>query len=91
MNKLLNKISSYECGSARKFQAPNGDLYDRHTMTCLWDKTWTNTHILDPCVWVACLKPPPTPEYAHLVSTDWDGEPIQFEGKTIFVCERGKK
>ena len=83
--------SRYNCGSARMFLAPNGTLYDTHTMSCQWNKTWTNTEVLDPCVWVACLKPPPTPKYAQLVTTDWDGEPIGFENSTIFVCRRGMK
>ena len=73
------------------FSAPDGTLYHNHYMTCQWNKTWTNTHMLDPCVWVACLKPPPTPEYAHLVTTDWDMEPIPFGNITLFVCQRGMK
>ena len=83
--------SRYNCGSARMFRAPDGTLYDKHSMTCQWNKTWTNIEVLDPCVWVACLKPPPTPEYAHLVTTDWDGEPIWFGNSTAFVCQRGMK
>ena len=58
-------------------------------MTCQWDRTWTPTHILDECEWVACLRPPTPPKETNLRSTDWDGEPIEFGGETIFVCERG--
>ena len=73
------------------FQAPDGSLYHAHSMSCQWNKEWTNTHVLDPCVWVACLKPPRTPTYANLASTDWDGEPIGFGNTTSFVCQRGMK
>ena len=69
----------------------DGTLYDDHTINCRWDKNWTDTTVLDECVWIACLKPPTPPLYTNLVNTDWDGMPIEFESESHFVCKRGYK
>ena len=58
-------------------------------MTCLWDRNWTATNVLDPCDWVQCLKPPNPPTFTNLRVTDWDGEPINFGDKITYVCEKG--
>ena len=60
-------------------------------MNCNWNKTWSNIHTLDECVWVACLKPPIPPDYTNLINTDWDGEPIPFDSEAYFACKRNYK
>ena len=82
-------IFSYNCGSAREFKDKDGNMFDSQYMTCLWDKSWSPTHILEECVWVACLKPPAPPNSTNLRITDWDKNPIEFGGDAVYVCERG--
>lgn len=56
----------FECGEARMFQKANGDLYDQAIFKCEWNKSWTPSPILDPCVWIACKGVPRPPNYARL-------------------------
>ena len=79
---------TYNCGSGRKFIRENGAVAEL-TMTCQWNREWTPSEILDPCDWVACLKPPTPPKFTNLRVTGWDGGVIQFGEKVHFVCERG--
>ena len=60
-------------------------------MTCQWDRNWTASNILDPCDWVQCLKPPEPPAWTNLKVTDWNEEPIDFNGYVSYVCLRGFK
>ena len=80
---------TYSCGTARRFLLPTGDHEVSQTMSCQWDKSWTPTPSLDPCDWVACLKPPTPPLSTHLRVSDWFGDPIAFGEQVRFVCERG--
>ena len=57
---------TYTCGSARMFLTSDGEVDDQN-MTCQWDKTWSPTHVLEDCDWVACLKPPPIPASTGLL------------------------
>ena len=90
-NVYKKNFTSYTCGSARQFKSSSDSLYDQHSITCQWDKTWTGSTQLDECVWIACLKPPTPPPDKNLVNTDWDGRPIEFDGHAHFVCKRGYK
>ena len=76
---------TYTCGWAREFVEGGVE----QSMTCQWNKTWTPTHELAECDWVACLKPPTPPRSTNLRVTDWDGLPIKFGDKVHFVCDRG--
>ena len=58
-------------------------------MTCLWNRNWTDTTILNPCDWVQCLRPPTPPLWTNLKVSNWDGEPYNFLTDVIFVCKRG--
>lgn len=58
-------------------------------MNCQWNRTWTPTHLLDKCDWVACLKPPIPPPWTNLRVNDWDGKPIAFGDLAHYVCDRG--
>ena len=80
---------TYSCGTARRFLLGNGDHQELQSMTCQWDKTWSPASSLDPCDWVACLKPPTPPLSTNLRVSDWFGDPIQFGEQVRFVCERG--
>ena len=80
---------TYYCGSARKFLDADGNHKPTQSMTCQWDKSWTPTPTLDPCDWVACLKPPTPPKSTHLRVSDWFGDPIPFGDQIRFVCDRG--
>ena len=80
--------SRYSCGSAREFLADEGSV-PTQAMTCQWNRTWTPTHILKECEWVACLKPPTPPAWSNLRINDWDGKPVAFGDLAHYVCDRG--
>ena len=80
---------TYYCGSARQFLDSEGNHQPTQSMSCQWDKSWTPTPSLDPCDWVACLKPPTPPLSTHLRVSDWFGDPIAFGEQVRFVCDRG--
>ena len=79
---------TYNCGSARNFITEAGPVVETD-MTCQWNRTWTPSELLDPCDWVACVKPPTPPKSTNLRVTDWDGDPIPFGSPVRFVCKRG--
>ena len=79
---------TYECGAARKFKDREGNHQPTQTMSCQWDKSWSPTSSLDPCDWVACLKPPTPPLSTNLRVSDWFGAPIEFGNEIRFVCQR---
>lgn len=58
-------------------------------MNCKWDKTWNPSNDILPCDWVSCLRPPEPPNSTNLKITDWDGLPVPFANKIIYVCDRG--
>ena len=64
-----------------------GNHQASQTMSCGWDTSWTPTPSLDPCDWVACLKPPTPPLSTNLRVSDWFGAPIQFGDEIRFVCQ----
>ena len=74
---------TYNCGSAREFIGETL-VYADLTMTCQWNRSWTPSVVLDPCDWVACLKPPNPPKSTNLRVTGWDGGPIPFGEKVNF-------
>ena len=80
---------TYHCGSARQFLQPDGSHQETESMTCQWSKQWTPKSTLNPCDWVACLKPPAPPKSTFLRVSDWFGDPIPFGQQIRFVCERG--
>ena len=80
---------TYSCGSAREFFYSDDSQSASQEMTCQWDKTWSPTHQLGDCDWVACLKPPLPPESRNLRVSDWDDLPIPFGQQVKFVCKRG--
>ena len=57
----------YSCGSAREFVSGEGSV-PTQAMNCQWNGTWTPTHLLDNCDWIACLKPPIPPDWTNLRS-----------------------
>ena len=71
---------TYNCGSAREFIGETS-VYADLTMTCQWNRSWTPSVVLDPCDWVACLKPPKPPKSTNLRLTGWGGGPIPFGEK----------
>lgn len=79
---------TYTCGSARRFIV-SSEPVEEQSMSCQWDKTWSPTHVLEDCDWVACLKPPTPPASTGLRVTDWDGAPIPYGELIHFVCKRG--
>ena len=77
---------TYECGLARRFLDSESDLlYDKRSMTCNWNKTWTPSPELDSCEWVACIHPPEAPPFANLV-VEWDGLPVNFTHNVSYSC-----
>ena len=80
---------TYTCGDAREFHEGGASVGQEQSMTCQWNKTWSPTHELATCDWVACLKPPTPPRSTNLRVTDWDGLPIKFGNNVHFVCDRG--
>ena len=80
---------TYQCGSARMFLDRDKQHQPSQSMSCQWDKSWSPSPLLDPCDWVACLKPPTPPPSTHLRVSEWFGAPIQFDDQIRFVCERG--
>ena len=75
---------TYSCGAAREFSSGL-----TQSMTCQWNREWSPTQVLEPCDWVACLKPPQPPRTSNLRVSDWDGAPIAFGGTARYVCDRG--
>ena len=77
---------TYECGLARRFlDAETELLYDRKSITCNWNKTWTPSSELDSCVWVACINPPEPPSETNL-EVEWDGVPVNFTYNVSYSC-----
>ena len=84
-----NTNLTYTCGSARKFLKTDGKHLGSISMNCKWDKTWNPSNDILPCDWVSCLRPPEPPNSTNLKITDWDGLPVPFANKIIYVCDRG--
>ena len=80
---------TYSCGGARQFFQDGTSTGQEQSTTCLWDKSWSPTHQLGECDWVACLKPPNPPASTNLRVTDWHGQPVLFGDMVHFVCDRG--
>ena len=77
---------TYECGLARRFKDVESDiLYDERSIICNWNKTWTPSPDLDPCVWVACINPPSPPSLAN-IEVEWDGAPVNFTHNVSYSC-----
>jgi len=79
----------YECGAARQFKDKDGIHQVSHIMTCLWDRNWTNTNVLNECDWVQCLKPATPPSWSNLKISNWNGKPYEFDTYAVYVCKRG--
>ena len=76
----------YQCGLARKFQDSETErYYSERWMSCNWNKTWSPTDQLDPCVWVQCINPPAPPEDTRLALL-WEGQPVHFQDNVSYTC-----
>ena len=78
----------YECGLARLFYNEIfNETYKERNLTCNWNRSWTETDHLDPCVWIQCLYPPEPPTGTNLL-LNWDGSPVNFTHTVSYTCSQ---